>query len=148
MLYCDYLNDRITTMLKGDIVFVFPRCLKTEVNNNNGDVQRTQTNINPAVSHMRSQNILKESDEITINSKESEREKITEFVKLLKKRGKSGYPVFKEYLKSSEGSEHLVEELDKTLDIVRGKMSTDVKDKTNVLLVSSSQIKFMLHPVT
>ncbi|XP_071848433.1 uncharacterized protein [Apostichopus japonicus] len=72
----------------------------------------------PAIIHLKSKEILKDIDEEKINAKVTEKEKVMEFVKIVKKRGEKAYRIFREYLGVCEGSEHLAEEMDKNLQAV------------------------------
>lgn len=69
----------------------------------------------PAIIHLKSKAILTDADEEKIIAKVTEKEKVMEFLKIIKKRGEEAYCIFHEYLKNCPGSEHLAEELDTNL---------------------------------
>ncbi|XP_071834680.1 uncharacterized protein [Apostichopus japonicus] len=79
------------------------------------EVLTEDLDVSPAIIHLISKGILNENDRENIIAKVTEREKVMEFLKIIKKRGTKAYSTFYEYLKNCRGSEHLAEELDKKL---------------------------------
>lgn len=102
------------------------------------EVLAEDLDVTPAVIHLKSKEILQDIDEERISSKVTEKEKVMELVKIIKKRGKKAFRALTEYLENCLGSEHLVEELDENLKTVEAELAgLTVRTKCSVIMTSS-----------
>lgn len=80
-----------------------------------------------AIIRLKSREVFTDNDEEAINSKPTQQEKVSEFVKVLKKRGTIAFEKFHCYLRDCTGSSHLADELEENLQIAKEKMMKQQK---------------------